>query len=243
MRYLIDFSYAGTNFNGYQKQPHLRTVQGEIEKVLKMIEQKDVNICSSGRTDAKVNALHQMAHFDLEKNISAYKLKGALNGYLPDDIYVNDVKIVDSNFHARYLVKSKTYVYYINTGVYNPIFRNNMYQYCKTLDYDKMAYSIKDFIGTYDFSTFCSLEDKRDNKTRTIFDAYIKKDDNIIMIVFKGSGFLKYQVRNMVGLLIEIGSGKVKEDSIPLLIREKDRTKIGTTAPAQGLTLEKVSYI
>lgn len=242
MRYLIDFSYLGAKFNGYQKQPNLRTVQEEIEKVLKMIEQEDVKICSSGRTDAKVNALHQMAHFDLKKEISAYKLKGALNGYLPDDIYINDVKIVDNNFHARYMVKSKTYTYYINTGIYNPIFKDSIYQYCKSLNYDKMVCSIKDFIGTHDFSTFCSSEDKRENKVRTIFDAYVIKEGDIIKIVFKGSGFLKYQVRNMVGLLIEIASGKLPKDSIPSLIKEKDRTKIGVIAPAQGLTLSEVLY-
>lgn len=242
MRYLIDFSYSGENFSGYQKQPSLRTIQGEIEKVLKMIEQKDVKISSSGRTDSKVNALHQMAHFDLTKDISAYKLKGALNGYLPHDIYINDVKRVDDFFHARYNVKYKTYAYYINTGVYNPIFRNHIYQYCRALDYNKMCSCIKDFIGTYDFTTFCCAEDKRDNKVRTIYDAYIEKNGEILKIVFKGNGFLKYQVRNMVGFLIEIGSSKVKNYSVISAINKKDRKAIGVIAPPQGLTLEDVSY-
>lgn len=242
MRYLIDFSYLGENFSGYQKQPSLRTVQGEIEKVLKIINQKDVKICSAGRTDAKVSALHQIAHFDFDKKISPYKLKGALNGYLPPDIYINDVKIVTNDFHARYMAKSKTYKYIINIGTYNPLLRNIMYQYCKPLDVVEMKKAIKYFIGTYDFTTVSCAEDKRKNKVRTIFYANIKSVDNFVEVIFKGSGFLKYQVRNMVGLLIDVGCGKICYDLIPLLLDKKDRKVIGTTAPAEGLTLLDVSY-
>lgn len=242
MRYLIDFSYSGENFNGYQKQPFLRTVQKEIEDVLKMINQKDVKIFSAGRTDAKVSALHQMAHFDLDKDIKPYKLKGALNGYLPPDIYINDVKIVDDDFHARYMAKSKTYRYTINTGVYNPILRNVIYQYCKPLDVSEMRNAIKYFIGTHDFTTFSCAEDKRENKTRTIFDAKVESNDSLITITFKGSGFLKYQVRNMVGILIDIGNRKTEPCIIPKLIDKKDRKEAKATAPAEGLSLIDVSY-
>ena len=108
MRYLIDFSYSGENFNGYQKQPNKRTIQGELERLLTNINGgTNVLISASGRTDAGVNALHQMAHFNLDKEVSPYKLKGALNSYLPNDIYINDVCYVDDNFHARYMVKKK----------------------------------------------------------------------------------------------------------------------------------------
>lgn len=242
MRYLIDFSYLGENFNGYQKQPSLRTVQGEIEKILSMINQSSVKVCSAGRTDAKVSALHQMAHFDLDKEIKPYKLKGALNGYLPPDIYINDVKIVDDDFHARYMAKSKTYRYNINTGVYNPLLRNVIYQYCKPLDVSKMKEAIKYFVGTHDFTTVSCAEDKRENKIRTIFDAKVESEGPLITITFRGSGFLKYQVRNMVGLLIDVGASKVDSNLIPELLDKKDRKKIGIIAPAEGLTLIDVSY-
>ena len=241
-RYLIDFSYSGANFSGYQKQPGKRTVQDEIEKVLSSINNNSVKLTSSGRTDALVNAIHQKAHFDLDKEIGAYKLNGALNSYLPDDIYVNSVTKVDNLFHARYMVKSKTYEYLINTGDYNPLLRTHVYQYCKPLNIRKMKKAVKYFIGKHDFTTFVSAEDKKKDKVREIYDASVDEKDGIIKITFKGSGFLKYQVRNMVGTLIKIGEEKVLPDIILSLLEKKDRKCAFLCAPAQGLTLTDVKY-
>lgn len=241
-RYLIDFSYSGANFSGYQKQPGKRTVQGEIERVLSSINNNSVKLTSSGRTDALVNAIHQKAHFDLDKKIGTYKLNGALNSYLPDDIYVNSVTEVDNLFHARYMVKSKTYEYLINTGDYNPLLRTHVYQYCKPLNIRKMKKAVKYFIGKHDFTTFVSAEDKKEDKVREIYDASVDEKDGIIKITFKGSGFLKYQVRNMVGTLIKIGEEKVSPDIILSLLEKKDRKCAFLCAPAQGLTLTDVKY-
>lgn len=241
-RYLIDFSYSGANFSGYQKQPGKRTVQDEIEKVLSSINNNSVKLTSSGRTDALVNAIHQKAHFDLDKEIGAYKLNGALNSYLPDDIYVNSVTKVDNLFHARYMVKSKTYEYLINTGDYNPLLRTHVYQYCKPLNIRKMKKAVKYFIGKHDFTTFVSAEDKKQDKVREIYDASVDEKEGIIKITFKGSGFLKYQVRNMVGALIKIGEEKVLPDIILSLLEKKDRKCAFLCAPAQGLTLTDVKY-
>lgn len=241
-RYLIDFSYSGANFSGYQKQPGKRTVQDEIEKVLSSINNNSVKLTSSGRTDALVNAIHQKAHFDLDKEIGAYKLNGALNSYLPDDIYVNSVTKVDNLFHARYMVKSKTYEYLINTGDYSPLLRTHVYQYCKPLNIRKMKKAVKHFIGKHDFTTFVSAEDKKEDKVREIYDASVDEKDGIIKITFKGSGFLKYQVRNMVGTLIKIGEEKVLPDIILSLLEKKDRKCAFLCAPAQGLTLTDVKY-
>lgn len=241
-RYLIDFSYSGANFSGYQKQPGKRTVQDEIEKVLSSINNNSVKLTSSGRTDALVNAIHQKAHFDLDKKIGAYKLNGALNSYLPDDIYVNSVTEVDNLFHARYMVKSKTYEYLINTGDYNPLLRTHVYQYCKPLNIRKMKKAVKYFIGKHDFTTFVSAEDKKEDKVREIYDASVDEKEGIIKITFKGSGFLKYQVRNMVGTLIKIGEEKVLPDIILSLLEKKDRKCAFLCAPAQGLTLTDVKY-
>lgn len=241
-RYLIDFSYSGANFSGYQKQPGKRTVQDEIEKVLSRINNNSVKLTSSGRTDALVNAIHQKAHFDLDKKIGAYKLNGALNSYLPDDIYVNSVREVDNLFHARYMVKSKTYEYLINTGDYNPLLRTHVYQYCKPLNIRKMKKAVKYFIGKHDFTTFVSAEDKKEDKVREIYDASVDEKEGIIKITFKGSGFLKYQVRNMVGTLIKVGEEKVLPDIILSLLEKKDRKCAFLCAPAQGLTLTDVKY-
>lgn len=241
-RYLIDFSYSGANFSGYQKQPGKRTIQDELEKVLSSINNSPVKVVSSGRTDALVNARHQKAHFDLDKKIGTYKLNGALNSYLPDDIYVNSVTKVDNLFHARYMVKEKTYEYLINTKEYNPLLRTHVYQCCKPLNIKKMSEAVKYFIGKHDFTTFASAEDKKEDKVREIYDASASEKDGIIKITFKGSGFLKYQVRNMVGTLIKIGEEKVSPDIILSLLEKKDRKCAFICAPAQGLTLIDVKY-
>ncbi len=242
MRYMIDFSYSGQLFNGYQKQPGLRTVQGEIEKVLTDINNSSVKIYSAGRTDAKVNALHQVAHFDLDKNIQTFKIKMALNSYLPDDIHINFVKEVFENFHARYMAKSKIYEYKINLGEFNPLLRTQVYQYGKTLNISKIKESLKYFEGEHDFTTFTCAEDKRSDKIRTILSASAEQKGDTIIITFLGTGFLKYQVRNMVGLLIKIGEEKIEPKEIPILFQKKDRKAIGLTAPAEGLTLVKINY-
>ena len=201
-----------------------------------------VKLVSSGRTDAKVNAMHQKAHFDLKNEIKEYKIKMALNSYLPSDIHVNEVTKTGSGFHARYMVKKKTYEYKINTGQYNPLTKDYIYQYCKNLSVDQMKKAICYFIGKHDFTTFTSAEDKRSDKTREIYDAYINVGDNIITIVFCANGFLKYQIRNMVGTLIAIGEEKIKPDDIKCLFKKRDRRSAYLCAPAEGLTLLDVEY-
>lgn len=243
MRYLIKFSYDGTNFFGYQKQPGKRTIEGEFEKALFDINNHtETRIFSSGRTDAGVHALEQSAHFDLSINITLYKLKCALNSLLPEDIHVISTEIVDKNFHARYMVKEKIYRYIINCGEYNPIKRNFEYQYNKELDYEKMKESLKYFLGEHDFKSFVSEEVVKDNYVRIITEANMKKEDDKIIIQFKGTGFMKYQVRNMVGTLIKIGKGKLEANVIEDLLASDNNRKVVTTAPACGLYLVKVEY-
>ena len=176
MRYLITFSYDGSNYNGYQKQPNLRTIQSSIEDALKFINGlESVDIHASGRTDKGVHAINQKAHFDLNKNITLYKLKCALNTYTDKDIYIKNVEVVDASFHARYMVKKKEYIYKLNMCEYR----------------------------------------------------------------FIGNGFLKYQVRNMVGALIEVST---KNKTIDYILKSKDRCSFGKTAGAEGLYLNNVEY-
>lgn len=243
MRYKIDFSYDGTNFNGYQSQPGKRTVQEELEKAVSYLnKQKKTSVQSSGRTDKGVHALHQVAHFDIETKTSLDKIKRGLNSNLPNDIHINKVLIVPDNFHARFNTKKKEYIYQINVGEYNPIMRNYIYQYCKELDIGRMSDAIKYFNGTHDFTSFVSSEDKRENKVRTIYKSNISKKDDIITITFQADGFMKYQVRNMVGLLIYIGCSKKDISDVTKIINYKDRTQSVKTAPPEGLYLRKVWY-
>jgi tRNA pseudouridine38-40 synthase len=242
-RYLITFSYDGTNYNGYQKQPKLRTVQGELENALKFINNnKDVILQASGRTDAHVHALNQKAHFDLDAKITTNKLRLALNSNTDDDIYVKSVIEVDNNFHARYNVKYKEYIYKINMGDYNPIERNIIYQYNKKLDIKTMKKAIKYFKGEHDFTAFACQDELKDNCVRTIIKANISRTKDILIITFKGNGFLKYQVRNMIGALISIGENKKKPKDIIAILNSKNRILASKTANPEGLYLNNVWY-
>ena len=243
MRYLITFSYDGTNFSGYQRQSGLRTVQEEMEQALKKINGGiDTILNSSGRTDKGVHALCQKAHVDIEVDITPYKLKKAMNSNLPEDIHVIKIEIVDNSFHARYMVKEKEYQYRLNMGEYNPIDRNYVYQYNRTLDVKKMREAIKYFLGCHNFKSFTPNKDVRENYTRTISYVNIEESNNIITFTFRGDGFIKYQIRNMVGYLIKVGENKKKGEDIPNIILGKDRKLASITAHPEGLYLTNVWY-
>ncbi len=246
MRYLMSFSYDGTNFNGYQKQVKERTIQGVIENALSEINGgKLVNICASGRTDAGVHAICQKAHFDMDKKIECSKLMKGINSLLPDDIYVKNISIVNDDFHARYNVIGKEYIYKINMGEYNPIERNYIYQYNNRLDINEMERGLKFFEGEHNFKSFTKTNEEITDYVRVISNTKIERDSkdiNKITITFVGNGFMRYMVRNMVGLLIEIGEGKRKAEDVIDILKCEDRKEAGKTAPACGLYLRNVFY-
>ena len=243
MRYLIKFSYDGTNYSGFQKQKGLNTIEEKLEEALtKINDSKKTTITATGRTDKGVHALCQYGHADIDVNITEKKLKRALNSNLPVDIHVISTEIVNKDFHARYNVKEKEYKYYINIGEYNPIERNYVYQYNYNLNIDNMKKAIRFFEGEHDFRSFVTENKEKENCVRTITYTNIELKDNKIIITFRGNGFLRYQVRNMVGLLIKIGENKISPDSVDKIIESKDRTKASKTAPSEGLYLTKVIY-
>ena len=246
MRYLMTISYDGTNFSGYQKQPKERTVQSELEKALKEISGgKKIEVHSSGRTDRGVHAMAGRVHFDLETKITVEKLNKALNSLLPDDIFVRRVEEVSDNFHARFNAIGKEYVYIINMGEYNPIERNYVYQYNQKLDVVEMERAMKYLEGTHNFKSFTKTDEEKDDYVRTIVQTSLireVKNVNQITISILGTGFMRYMVRNIVGMLIEIGEGKYKSEEIINILKQKDRTKAGICAPACGLYLRDVYY-
>ena len=247
MRYFMTFAYDGSKYKGYQVQPKERTVQGEVEKALKKINsEKKVTIHASGRTDAGVHAYNQKAHFDLDmKNITPEKLRDGLNSLLPKDIYIKHIEIVPDDFHARYNVKAKEYIYVINMGEYNPIEKDYVYQYNKKLDVVEMQRALKYLEGTHNFKSFTKADEEKDDYVRTIVQTNLYrelKNVNKITLSFLGTGFLRYQVRNMIGTLIEIGEGKRKSEDIIDIIAQEDRRKAGKTAAPEGLYLKDVLY-
>jgi len=246
MRYLMTFSYDGSNFCGYQKQSNGRTVQKVLEDVLKEINGgKVVNVCASGRTDAGVHALNQRAHFDMDIKITTDKLLRGINSLLPEDIYVKKIQEVDDNFHARFNAIGKEYVYIINMGEYNPLERNYCYQYGKKLDVVSMERGLKYLEGEHNFKSFTKTNDEIVDYVRKISQTYIERDSkdlNKLLITFVGNGFMRYMVRNMVGLLIEIGEGKRRPEDVIDILKHEDRNFAGKTAPACGLYLRNVFY-
>ncbi len=242
MRFLITFSYDGTNFHGFESQRGFRTIEEELNKALTYINNKETKIVASGRTDKGVHAINQTAHVDIDVDITEYKLKRAMNSLLPSDIHVKSTKVVDNNFHARYMVKEKVYEYVLNMGEYNPCERNYIYQFNKKLDIDNMNDAIKNFIGIHDFKSFTPNKDKRENYVREIFDAYIVVSNDKVTFTFKGNGFIKYQIRNMVGLLIQIGLSKKDKNCIKEILENKDRSQGFRTAHPEGLYLISVKY-
>lgn len=243
MRYLIVFSYDGSKYYGYQKQPNKNSIQAEIERVLTLINSNNnVKINASGRTDSGVHALNQKAHFDLIKDMNCENLRNSINKMLPSSIYIKEIKKTEDNFHARFNVIKKEYTYKINTGEYNPIDFNYIYQYNRPLDIKKMKEASKYVIGEHDFTSFTKGNEKKESFVRTIYSIDINNNNGIISITFSGSGFLRYMVRNIVGSLIEVGSGLRKPKDINRILASKDRTKAGITAPACGLYLSNVFY-
>jgi len=246
MKYFMTFSYDGTNFHGYQKQPRKRTIQKEIEDVLKQINDgKNVSIYSSGRTDAGVHALNQRAHFNMDIKISSDRLLKGMNSLLPDDIYVKNIDMVEDDFHARFSAIGKEYIYKINMGEYNPIERNYVYQICKKLDVVSMERGLKYLEGTHNFKSFVKTDEEITDYVRTISQVSLvrdSKDVNKIVITFVGTGFLRYMVRNMVGLLIDIGEGKRKPEDVIEILKHENRRVAGKTAPSCGLYLRNVFY-
>jgi len=246
MRYFMCFSYDGSNFSGYQKQPKKRTIQEELENVLTQINGgKLVSVVSSGRTDAGVHALNQRAHFDLDKEIDCNKIRLGMNSLLPLDIYVKKIERVNDEFHARFSAIGKEYIYRINMGEFDPIERNYVFQYNKRLDISAMERALKYFEGTHNFKSFTKASDEITDYVRTISGTEIirdLKDVNKIMISFIGTGFLRYMVRNIVGFLIEVGEGKRSPEEVRGIFEKEDRTEAGKTAPPNGLYLKNVFY-
>ena len=242
MRFLATISYDGSPFYGYQKQPNKRTVQEELELVLTRINHEKVLVHASGRTDRGVHARNQKIHFDLSVHMTENEVKKAMNSLLPPDLYVKEVERVNDNFHARFDVKKKEYCYFINTKEYDPIQKNYVYQYNDFLDLNRMKEASSYLIGEHNFLSFTKVDEEKETYVRTIYEIKMEEKDGVIMISFLGDGFMRYMVRNMVGTLIEVGSGKREPEEIKTILEQQDRRCAGKTAPACGLYLNKVIY-
>lgn len=238
----LTIQYNGQNYCGWQKQPDSLGIQGTIEKAIYDITREEVKITGSGRTDAGVHALGQVANFKTNSNIPANKMPNALNAKLPKDISIIDCIEVDEDFHSRYSAKKKRYRYLIHNSPYrNPIYKDISYHVKYDLDFDKMCKEAKSLIGEYDFKGFMSSGSSVKDTIRTIYDITLTKEDGLIVMEVEGNGFLYNMVRIIAGTLVDIGRGRITKN-LEEVIKSKNRGECGHTAPAHGLFLKKVDY-
>lgn len=245
-RYKAIIAYDGTHFNGFQKQPNGRTVQEEMEKTLKkMANGKEITVFGSGRTDAGVHAMGQVIHFDYPEERPLERMRFALDTQSSEDIAVKAVEIVSDDFHARYLVKEKTYQFRVDIGKPRSPFRRHYASYFPyPLDLSKIQRALPDLIGTHDFTSFCASGSSIEDKVRTIYEAKMEVNEagDELLFTFRGNSFLYKMIRILVGTLLKIGNGRLSEDSIPEIIAKKDRNAAGPTAHPEGLYLYEVVY-
>ncbi len=240
MRYLVELSYDGSNFNGFQRLNDERSVQAELEHALSIINKADVEVKGAGRTDKGVHALGQRAHFELDVDVPIDRLKTALNDILPGDIRIISIEKVTQDFHARFNVTKKVYEYKINTGEYD-VFKNNYYyQYKYDFNIDILKEVASLFIGVHNFKNFVSGE--RDNYEAIIYNIDINKDKDIITITFEGKSFYRYMVRNLVGAMLDVARGKATIEDVKNMLDNYDIDKHLSCAPANGLYLNKIYY-
>lgn len=238
----LTIQYDGSNYCGWQKQPDSLGIQGNIENAIYDITKEKVSITGSGRTDAGVHALGQVANFKINSSIPVDKIPNALNAKLNKDISIIKAEEVDEDFHSRYSANGKRYRYMIYNHTHrNPIYSKHSYHVKYDLDFKKMKEEAKSFIGTYDFKGFMSSGSSVKDTVRTIYDIELVKNENLIIIEVEGNGFLYNMVRIIVGTLVDIGRGRINT-SLKEIISSQDRGMAGHTAPAHGLFLKKVDY-
>jgi len=240
----IIIEYDGTSYHGWKRQQNDFTVQGEIEKALFTMTGKKIALTASGRTDAGVHALGQVANFNCDTDLSSQAFQNGLHSLTRDDIVIISCNIVDENFHSRFDAKSKTYNYRIlNRDLPVAINRQYVWFIKKKLDLDAMQLSVRHIIGAHDFKAFEGTGSPRSHTTRRVFKAEIAEQGNgLIVIEIKADGFLRFMVRNIIGTLVDIGLGKITSDDFKEILLSKDRSMAGATAPPQGLFLMKVKY-
>ena len=236
--------YDGKEFNGWQKQPNKLNIQGEIERAIKQITGEEVDLTASGRTDAGVHALGQVANFKTNSDIPIEKIPIALNSNLKKSIVIKSAQEVEERFHSRLNCKRKTYRYIINNSRYGTAIYRNLETHIPTkLNIQKMQEAVKYFEGEHDFKAFKASGTSSKSSVRTIYNAkVIDAGNERIYIELTGSGFLYNMVRIISGTLVEVGLGKIEPKEIKKIIESKKRENAGKTLQPQGLYLVNVEY-
>lgn len=242
--YKITLQYEGTRYDGWQKQGNTEnTIQGKLENILAKMTGQETEVHGSGRTDAGVHAMGQVANFHLDEDMEPEQVKGYLNRYLPDDIAVIKAERAPERFHSRLSAVKKIYTYQIETGAKRDVFtRRIQYGLGRPLDVEAMRQAAALLCGTHDYKSFCGNRRMKKTTVRTVETIHIKQDGSHVVLTFVGNGFLQNMVRIMTGTLIEVGLRKRSPQSVKEILAAKDRQAAGAMAPAEGLCLAGVLY-
>ena len=236
-------SYKGTNYYGWQKQVGFVSVQSTIEEVLSKVYDAPITITGSGRTDAGVHALKQYFHYDTNKEKDLKQLCYALNKMLPEDIKILSLEVVDDDFHSRYNAKKKVYEYRIVLKNKDPFQDELAFVYPMEFDFDLFKNALYKFVGKHNYQDFTSKEEDEGGFVREIYEINVIKNDNDIKVRFVGNGFMRYQIRNMIGAAISVANKKETLDFIDYHLKDdKKREIISYKSPANGLYLVDVVY-
>ncbi len=242
-------AYDGTDFHGWQRQPEGHTIQACLEDALRKLTGALTPVCGSGRTDAGVHALHQLANFHTDSTIPCENFVKALNDLLPPTVRIKSAGEAAPDFHARYDVRRKTYRYRISTTpVCSPLLWRFVCHHPYPLDRALMTQAACLLEGEHDFTSFAAADAQMDedskSRVRIIFQSRVLWRPRSSMLVYEvtGNGFLRYMVRNIVGTLLEVGRGKLDPRDMISILAARDRSQAGPTAPAQGLCLMDVEY-
>ena len=245
-RYKIKISYDGTNYSGWQVQKNAPTIQPIIQNAIETVLRHEIQLTGSGRTDAGVHALGQIAHFDSPIIIQPERFLLSINALLPFEIRVLQVEKVDKDFHSRYSAKSKIYHYHLHLDkVLNPFVRKYVYHVVVPCDLHLLKMAIPQFLGTHDFSSFANQPHKGTasyDPIRTISRIDCIDEPGGVRLEFEADGFLYQMVRNITGTLLDIGRKQMLASDIPHILKSKDRKKAGSAAPPIGLFLVEVKY-
>jgi tRNA pseudouridine38-40 synthase len=241
MNYRATIAYDGTDYFGWQIQANGPTVQAELSRALATLAGHAVTAHGAGRTDAGVHAEGQVASFRLAREWEGGALRRALNGNLPPDIRVMGAAAAHDDFHARYSARAKTYRYQIcHAEVMSPLVARYAWHYPYALDLARLEADARVLVGTHDFSAFTVAACETESRVRTITQTLLAVDGPLLKLSFTGDGFLRYQVRTMVSCLLEVNRGRAS--SIEEVLAGRERKRIGSPAPAKGLTLVSVNY-
>jgi tRNA pseudouridine38-40 synthase len=236
--------YNGKGFHGWQKQPNLRTIQGELEKIISTVIRTPAgSLHAAGRTDAGVHARGQVVTFRTESEVDLYRLANGVSHLMKGELSVVSAEFVPLDFHPGISSTHKRYSYRIlNRATPAVLDAHRLWHIAPKLDLDRMNEDAKLLIGTQDFSAFRDSTCTATSPVKTIYESYFEREGDLITYYVIGTGFLKQMVRNIVGTLSDIGRGRLRGRNFREILESRDRRLAGVTAPAHGLTLDWVSY-